>query len=340
MAEKNNKIKISDLLAQANVQNLNQYFNELDAEVSIEYLLDGLSNKMDKGGAQLDSKVVSDVFTLVSRIWKNYREEKGDFKLGRLKINVMFGVLYNAIDKDDTNGLKAKAVFDLVEEVWNARKDAKDDFMHPNLSKNEVDLMFAVLNHAIEKGGTSELKSQSVFDLVENIFDQQNLDIDRQVAISMLEALRLTRSIDVQSKELKLLLRVLDLNIASGRICLADENKGSSLVDKADVISMLKIIQEQSLEEKKNQENDNLKNVEFGAWDIIKTFFWRLFCCWENPFHSLRNYTKLRVSFNQLKTQLKVGQGQNWRNSKLLKSAEQQNLKAPELKNKNGNSIE
>ena len=92
-------------------------------------------------------------------------------------------------------------------------------------------------------------------------------------------------------------------------------------------------------------DNKDLRDVSINALDIVKTFFWRLwklFCYWENPFRNLRNCTRLRVGFNQLKTQPQIGQNQNLRNSKLkcewlakLRSqllAKQSDSKTPELK--------
>ena len=83
---------------------------------------------------------------------------------------------------------------------------------------------------------------------------------------------------------------------------------------------------------------------------------WKFFCYWENPFCNLRNYTRLRVGFNQskkrLKTQPQIGQNQNLRDSKLkcewlakLQSqlfAKQQNLPTPKNNNeseKNGKDL-
>ena len=67
------------MLTQANVRNLEKYFNDVHAEVSIKDLLDefldsmlGISKQPDP---KPDSKVVSEVFTLVDYIWKNYKEK-------------------------------------------------------------------------------------------------------------------------------------------------------------------------------------------------------------------------------------------------------------------------
>ena len=422
MSEKNNKIKIGELLTQIEVPSLKEYFDTLNSEVWIKNLFERLSEKIMADAYRCYA--MEDVFTLVSHIWKSYqnskvnlgdyeiycmfdtlcvalardnREEKsnvpkalamfqlikdvwdarkttedGDVKLSQFTIVRILETLVYFIRKDNSTGLAAQEVFTFIKDVWDVREKEEDYDL--KLSTFEIQLMFEALVFAIERGNSEGLKAKEVFDLVEDILNQQNLEIDSITVKFMLEALRLTYGIDEQLEKMESSLRALGLKIANGCICLTD-NRESLPVDSKNVISILKIIKEQNTEEKKNQDNDNnkenneqknknkkiedkgkngikdeedgsttfninqlssfdafykeiknqtnnkteamdnllndnkaLSNVPINVWDIIKTFFWRLFCCMENPFHNLYNYTKLRVGFNQLKIQQQIGQ--------------------------------
>ena len=109
MSEENNKIEINKLLEAANVKNLSKYFKNPAAECSINDLLDTLRNEMNRGKAQLDSEVVSEVFALVIYIWKHYKDKQGDLQLGAGAIFWMFGTLGSAIEKDSSEGGKSKS---------------------------------------------------------------------------------------------------------------------------------------------------------------------------------------------------------------------------------------
>ena len=74
-----NEIKIGNLLTQASVENLEKYFYNIAEEVSIEDLLgeslDSILGVSKQPDSKPDSKVVSEVFTLICYVWKNYKEK-------------------------------------------------------------------------------------------------------------------------------------------------------------------------------------------------------------------------------------------------------------------------
>ena len=263
MSEKNNKIKVDELLEKANAWGLKECFdnNIIDNESLIAGLFKKINTWMLLFGNG-ECKNISDIFNLAGYIWGEHKKQKDGLKLSDTEIQWMFSALFYAVKKGASGEIKAQEVFALVKEVWEQRVDLK-------LTTPEIYWIFCVLPNTIEKGDNTGLEIQKVFELVGKILYDINIDITISTHIVFLMLNTLSSMLGINESETKKQLKDIGLAIGrAGEIILAGGNKDERNENKE---KLKKFVGDNNfglvlnLVEKENEEKEHKENEDFAT---------------------------------------------------------------------------
>ena len=125
-----------------------------------------------------------EVFDLVKKVCDDRKDLEDDCKLTSNEVMIVFEALLPAIQFNNDEGLKelnAKAVFDLVKEACDIRKNRKDDKSDFGVCSYSFKVPFWTLSQAIEKCDKTELKAKAVFDLVKEFWHTREEDVRQKL---------------------------------------------------------------------------------------------------------------------------------------------------------------